>query len=143
MDQSHCYWHKWHWKLDWSPAPDADSPSHTDCYRGSPLDGCRPHQTSSTHPCTPPPLQRQYRYMYNNFIHSMGPDGIRVYKDKKVLHERLIPNFHKEYWWYCTRVVVAVSLLHTYRGSGVNQIILCKFKLKYHLQWCCGSKALK
>lgn len=39
--------------------------------------------------------------MYNNFIYSMGLDGIRVYKDKKVLYERLILNFYKEYWRYC------------------------------------------
>lgn len=58
--------------------------------------------------------------MYNNFIYSMGLDGIRVYKDKKVLYERLILNFYKEYWRYCIRVVVVVLFLYIYRGSGVN-----------------------
>lgn len=58
--------------------------------------------------------------MYNNFIYGMGLDCIRVYKDKKVLYERLILNFYKEYWRYCIRVVVVVLFLYIYRGSGVN-----------------------
>lgn len=58
--------------------------------------------------------------MYNNFIYSMGLDGIRVYIDKKVLYERLILNFYKEYWLYCILVVVVVFFLYIYRGSGVD-----------------------